>query len=51
MYKRLTKSELILKDYDGIFQKQMDDGIIERVLMGEEGFKGLSLFTASWYDT
>ena len=29
LYKRLRKGELILKEYDEIFRKQLEDGIIE----------------------
>ena len=34
------KSESILKEYDGIFHKHLDDGIIERVPHSEEGLSG-----------
>ena len=40
MHKRLTKHELHLKEYDGVFQKQLNDGIIERVPQSEEGLRG-----------
>lgn len=40
LYKRLTRCELILKEYDGVFQKQFDDGIIERVPQSKEGLRG-----------
>ena len=40
LYKRLTKSELLLKEYDEVFRRQLDDGIIERVPQNEEGLSG-----------
>lgn len=29
-----------MKDYDSVFQRQLDDGIIQRVPQSEEGLKG-----------
>ena len=40
LYKRLRKGELILKEYDEIFRKQLEDGIIERVPPSEESLSG-----------
>ena len=40
LYKRLLKGELILKEYDDVFRKQLEDGIIERVPHSEEGLSG-----------
>ena len=37
LYKRLMKGESILKEYDEVFRKQLEDGIIERVPHSEEG--------------
>ena len=40
LYKRLMKGESILKEYDEVFRKQLEDGIIERVPHSEEGLSG-----------
>ena len=40
MYKRLRKGELILKEYDEVSYKQLEDGIIERVPHSEEVLSG-----------